>query len=255
MDELSGPAPPRRAATLVLLRDDPAEGLQVLMGIRHARSPALPGALVFPGGKVEAEDDLAAGAGGALHAERVAAIRETFEECGILLARTAETGAALEAAEVASISARAEAAMAGGAHPAFRAMLKRERIDPATGDLAYFAHWISPETAPRRFDTRFFLAERPPGQDAVHDGREMSDSVWIAPARALEAASSGRYDVPFPTERNLAKLARFGLAADAMAAARAAPVVTVQAVVTPTATGRRLVIPAEAAYGGTTFER
>lgn len=201
------------------------------MVVRHHQIDFASGALVFPGGRVEPSDAVLAG-GDADVAFRVAAIRETWEECGILLA-------------------------APGAVPtvegAFAAMLAERALVPDCTCLAHFAHWITPIPVPKRFDTHFFLAAAPSDQDAVHDGHEAVDSVWIRPADALAEAVAGTKKVVFPTRMNLAKLARSNSVAEAFAAARAKPVVTVQPIQRDTAEGRWLRIPIEADYDGEDF--
>lgn len=252
-----GEAVPRRAAGIILLRDSAAGGIEVFMSTRIGPGSG-PGALVFPGGKVDEDDRITDGASPSngkdpLRVDAIAAIRETWEEVGILFARSVATGSLVDADSLAAIRARHADAYASATLP-FSALLAREGLEPATDRLAYFAHWISPDTAPRRFDTRFFLASCPLDQAPAHDGREMGDGFWIKPADAFEAALSGRFEAVFPTKRKLAKLSRYGSVDDAFAHARGTPVVTVQAVITRTPTGRILRIPAEAGYDGAEFE-
>ena len=133
-------------------------------------------------------------------------------------------------------------------------MLEAEGLEPATDALAHFAHWVTPASRSKRFDTRFFLAAAPPDQLAVHDGLESVDSVWIAPARAVAEADAGERRLVFATRKNLEKLARSATAAEAVAAARASTVVRVQPEMVRSGEGWRLRIPAEADYGGDTFE-
>jgi hypothetical protein len=121
--------------------------------------------------------------------------------------------------------------------------------------MAYFANWITPERSTKRFDVHFFLAAAPSDQVALHDGHEAVDSVWIAPATALERAQAGTYQIRFPTQMNLQKLGRHALPAAAMEAARASRVVTVMSKQEKTSDGRRLLrLPLEAGYGGELFE-
>jgi 8-oxo-dGTP pyrophosphatase MutT (NUDIX family) len=234
MPPMSSPAPARPASTVLLLRDAPG-GLEVFMVVRHAANAFAGGALVFPGGSVDAADLVLAG-GDAERAFRVAAVRETWEECGVLLAKPG--------------------AVPGAPPPAggdFAAMLASRGLAPDTGGLAHFAHWITPLPVPKRFDTHFFLAAAPDGQAALHDGHEAVDSVWIRPQDALAAAEEGSRKVVFPTRMNLTKLARHATLAEAFAAARATPVVTVLPEMRMTPAGRVLRIPAAAGYGGEEF--
>jgi len=241
---MSEPATPRPASTIVLLRDGPA-GLETFMVVRHHQIDFASGALVFPGGRMEAADaELAASLEGAdpLGPFKVAAIREAFEECGVLIARPRGEDGLVPAGRAAALDRAAP----------FAELLARENLAPAVDRLVPFAHWITPVFLPKRFDTRFFLALAPPDQALAHDGREAVDSIWISPREAL-AQHGGRFKLLFPTERNLWKLAAHADAASALAAALAAPVVTVLPEAVEVDGGPGLKIPAEAGYGGEAF--
>jgi 8-oxo-dGTP pyrophosphatase MutT (NUDIX family) len=156
------PVTPRLAATLLLLRDG-GDGLEVLMVSRHEEAGFAAGALVFPGGKVDPVDAaLAACCPPAPDLDetalvlRIAAIRETFEECGILLARG--NGALLTAELLAALLTRH-----GNADAGFAALVAAAGLELATDHLVPYAHWITPVDRPKRFDTHFFLAP------AAHD--------------------------------------------------------------------------------------
>lgn len=251
-DEAPEPAKPRQAATLLLLRDG-ADGLEVLMTSRHEAAGFAAGALVFPGGKVEPTDRALAAccAGGATLGEaalvlRIAAIRETFEECGILLARAG--GALLSAGALAALLHRHGRSAAG-----FAGLAAAAGLELATDHLVPFAHWITPVDQPKRFDTHFFLAPAVPGQIAVHDGREAVDTVWTTPQAALAGADAGRIKLVFATRMNLVKLARSDTVAGAFAASRTAPIVTVMPVIEKTDGGRFIHIPEAAGYGAGRF--
>ena len=248
-------AVPRPAATILLLRDGP-EGLEVFMVVRHQDLSFAGGALVFPGGRVETADtDLAARAGDthALAGYRIAAIRETFEECGVLLVRPRGSDRLIDADTLRGVEARHREAINGGA-TAFEAMLLQENLVPATDLLVHFAHWITPANQAKRYDTQFFMTEAPPAHLAVHDGREAVDSIWITPQRALAGSDTGRFKLIFATFKNLEKLSRSRTAAEALTAARAGQVVTVQPHATKLEGTKRLMrIPAEADYGGSEF--
>ena len=241
------PAPPRPAATIVLIRDA-AAGLEACMVVRHHEIEFAAGALVFPGGRTEPSDAelaaelAAAGNDDALLPFKVAAIREAYEECGLLIARPRGGETFIEAGRVQGLDRTA----------LFAALLERENLVPAAEALVAFARWITPAFLPKRFDTHFFLALAPPGQALAHDGREAVDSIWISPREAL-AERGKRFKLLFPTERNLWKLARFDSAAAALAAARAAQVVTVEPKPVEVDGGPGLAIPAEADYGGEAF--
>jgi 8-oxo-dGTP pyrophosphatase MutT (NUDIX family) len=256
-------ARPQPAATVMLVRDAD-QGMEVFMIVRHAASDVHGGALVFPGGRVDPEDyEIAAEASlfpqaGELDqgsaALRVAAVRETFEECGVLLARARGEASLVSAERLRAIDAQHGAAMLCG-ELTFGAMLRLENLVLAAEQLVYFAHWITPERSRLRFDTHFFVAQAPAHQLARHDGREAVDSVWIRPPSALEQAQAGVYQLRFPTQMNLQKLGRHTGAAPAIASARAARVVTVMTKQERSAGGIRVLrIPLEADYGGELFE-
>jgi 8-oxo-dGTP pyrophosphatase MutT (NUDIX family) len=248
------PAPARPAATILLLRDGPA-GPEVFMVVRHHQIEFAAGALVFPGGRVEEDDKaIAARVAPGMHNAhyRIAGIRETFEECGVLLAHD-EAGRLVTAERLLAIEAAHRQALAAGETP-FTAVLEAERLAPIPQAMLPFAHWVTPSDLPKRFDTHFFLAEAPPDQLAVHDGGESVDSVWIRPAQALDEAEAGARTLLFPTRKNLEKLAAFGSVAAAMAAARETPVVSVQPEIVTMPDGQRMLrIPEEAGYGGPFF--
>ncbi|HEX9820738.1 MAG TPA: hypothetical protein VGD07_14140 [Methylomirabilota bacterium] len=213
------PATPAPAATLVLLRDRPAGGVECLLMRRHLESKFAAGDFVFPGGKIEADDipdDAAAWCRGLdvkeaarrlslEHAPRTAlgfwigAIRETFEEAGLLLA------AGPDGREVAPTAPRfAEYRRACQAdNRAFWTMVRAERLQLATDRVVYFAHWITPEEQPLRFDTRFFAAPAPAGQEPTGDDHEMTDLKWLAPQEAVEAQRRGEITLRNPTVKNL----------------------------------------------------
>ena len=241
-------APPRPASTTVLMRDG-AAGLEVAMVVRHHEIDFAAGALVFPGGRTDSSD---AGIAAALATQgnddpllafKVAAVREAYEECGVLIARPRGRAEFVAAERLAAFDR---------ATP-FAELMAREELTPATEALIAFARWITPAFLPKRFDTHFFLALAPPGQALAPDGREAVDSIWISPRAALR--ERGRtFKLLFPTERNLWKLARFEDAASAIAAARAAPVVTVEPQPVEVDGGPGLKIPAEAGYDGEVFD-
>jgi 8-oxo-dGTP pyrophosphatase MutT (NUDIX family) len=250
----------RPAATIMLLRDGPV-GIEVFMVVRHHAIAFAPGALVFPGGRVEeADHDLAVGDcpnPDGLDAEalafRVAAIRETFEECGVLLARPWGSDALIDAATLKRLEDQHRAALNAGSI-GFGAVLESEGLLPATDLLVHFAHWITPSQQPKRYDTHFFLAEAPPEHLAVHDGSETVDSIWITAAQALADTEAGRFKLVFATAKNLEKLGRSGTVQEAMETARKATVVTVQPKGTKLEGTKRLLrIPEEAGYGGSEF--
>jgi 8-oxo-dGTP pyrophosphatase MutT (NUDIX family) len=248
--------PVRPAATVLLVRDG-AAGLEVFMVVRHHEIDFASGALVFPGGSVDAGDRLIAadpgpcGAATGLdeldRASRVAAVRETFEECGVLLARPRGSDALVEGARAAAIRAKSEG-------KPFGETIAAEGLELALDPLIPFARWITPPILPKRFDARFYIVAAPSDQLAIHDGSESVDSVWTSPARALAEAETGKYTLVFATRLNLQLLARSPDVASALSAARARRVVTVEPVAVKTDTGYTMRIPIEAGYGGDVFE-
>jgi 8-oxo-dGTP pyrophosphatase MutT (NUDIX family) len=252
----------RPAATVLLLRDRPA-GLEVFMVVRHHAIDFAGGALVFPGGRVEETDQELAdrpqdcpnpdGLDANALAFRIAAIRETFEECGVLLARPHGSRDLIDAATLRRLEDQHRATLNAGSI-GFDAVLGSEGLLPAPDLLVHFAHWITPAHQPKRYDTHFFLAEAPEAHLAVHDGQEAVESIWITPEQALADAAKGKYRLVFATAKNLEKLGRSRTVDEAMSTARTARVVTVQPKGTKLEGGRRLLrIPEEAGYGGGEF--
>jgi 8-oxo-dGTP pyrophosphatase MutT (NUDIX family) len=255
---------PRPASTVLLLRDSTAAAeIEVFMMVRHHQIEFNSGALVFPGGSVEAGDqaivernELYSGGEGLDAASlsfRIAGIRETFEESGILLARPKGSTALIDAIGAGAIEAAHRAAL-NERKITFLEVLVANDLRLALDALIPYAHWITPEGMPKRFDTWFFLAAAPPDQLGAHDGRESTDSIWVSPREALAGGDSGRFKLPFPTTRNLIKLGKQMRVADALEEADGRPVVTVMPVMTRRNGGRQLVIPREAGYDGEVFE-
>lgn len=255
---MTEPATPRPAATILLIRDA-NPGIEVFMVVRHHQIDFASGALVFPGGRVD-KGDFTVAEDTALVPQtkwdmpfRIAAIRETFEECGVLLARPRGQNRLVTGAELRAVEDQHRAGLAKGDIP-FDTLLNAHGLVPATDLLEHYAHWITPANQPKRYDTQFYLVEAPAEHVAVHDGYESVDSVWIRPGQALADTEAGKYKLVFATMKNLEKLARRSCVADALAMAKASMVVTVQ----PRSTKiddvrRKLIIPVEAGYGGPEF--
>lgn len=242
---------PRPAATVLLVRDAPG-GLEVLMVRRSAGMAFGASAWVFPGGKVAGADadpvwDTLSD-GSYDHYERslrIAAAREVFEESGLLLAT--RDGREVDAAGSAAFDERRGAVEADPAD--FINLVRDAGLRLTLDRLVPFAHWITPSFEPRRFDTHFFLVRAPMDQVVRHDGREAVDHEWVQPSLLLERRLRGEAKLMFPTRLNLEMLNAARNAAEADAAARARPVVTVEPVVEERIGGKVLVIPAEAGYG------
>jgi len=250
------PVPARPAATVVILRDG-SQGIEAFMVERHREIDFASGALVFPGGKVDTEDsdpawaELAAEASPAPNrAFLVAAGRETFEEAGLMLARRRGAQEIVDA-DTAHRLVDTHRARLLKRETTFVDILRSEELLLAADLMVPFAHWITPEPVPKRFDTHFFLIAAPVVQLGAHDGGESVDGLWITPQQALSDAEAGRRTLVFATRMNLTKLARYRSVAEAVEATRSKPVVTVIPKVKRTAEGRWLQIPAEADYGVT----
>ncbi len=272
--QVAGPVAARDAATIMLVRDCESEtgpALEVCMLQRHLDSDFVGGAYVFPGGKVDDEDRTPAAeeacalrsdaeASAMLGVESgglafwVAALRECFEEAGVLLAyqgvgpigedtlvdahdsgtrrRLAALRVALNAGELRFLDA-----------------CRGEGLRLATDRVHYFSHWITPEPAPKRYDTRFFVAALPPGQVPIHDDHETVDTVWVRPDDALARAEAGEFDLIFPTVKNLEAISRFATSAELLAAAAAVErVPTVLPRVVVDERGFRILLPGDPGY-------
>lgn len=245
------PVQPRTAATLILVRETTAQPLQTLMVVRHEAITFAGGAIVFPGGRIDGTDIALATALGD-DALKIAAIRETFEESGILLAYETSTRGTISKEASARIVARYRSAVCDG-DITFGDMLRTENLNPATDRLIPFARWITPPARAKRFDTHFFIATCDDDHDAAHDGGETTEAIWISPADLVQAAKEERYKLVFATRMNLQRLAMSETVSDALAQARATPVVTVRPEAIDTPTGRMIRIPADAGYGGELF--
>lgn len=169
----------------------------------------MPDAFVFPGGAVDASDGTL---GPAL---AVAALRELFEEAGILLARDRHgVPVALRSEELSTLRGD----LARGA--TFASVLERHGLVPDTSALTYYSNWITPANEPIRFDAHFFLARAPADQQATADASEVHDGMWLTAPDALGAADRGELNVRFPTRKHLERLARFASIDDVFAHAR-----------------------------------
>lgn len=233
---------PRSSSAVMLLRDAASGGgLEVFMVRRVIQSDFMPDVYVFPGGSVQA-DDLAAEQEEGICREvpagpadpegrtvlgsgaRAAAIRELFEEAGVLLA--------YQGADILAVN-EANRERFAGYRQAFNErrgslveMARAEKLVLASDRLNYFTHWITPEGLPKRFSTHFFVTTAPAEQQAVYDNLETSEGIWISPAEALTRAEQGTFPIVFATIHQLHDLEAFGSVAEALEFTASTPVGT-----------------------------
>jgi 8-oxo-dGTP pyrophosphatase MutT (NUDIX family) len=253
------PVTPRPAATIVLLRDR-NEGMEVLLMRRNRNAGFVPGAYVFPGGRVDSSDagseliDCLDGLTPESASERLemdeadppaiayylAALREAFEETGILVGVRSDGSAPPTAAEDDTVDSIRDDVMED--RISFAEAITRLRCRIPGDAIEYVSHWITPRPEPRRYDTRFFAARVRPGSTPIVDPREMTDAVWATPEEALRRADQGELPMVFPTIKTLEQLLGYDTADAALAAIGAAPVRTIlpTLVITPTGVGMQL---------------
>ena len=205
------PVPLRPAATVLLLRDG-AHGIEVLMTRRSMTASFAPGAYVFPGGGIDAADSAAHGQStrrqtqSDLHlTQAIAAIRESFEELGVLLARHAD-GSHVNTSDIAALDRKAP----------FAAQCRARGLTLAGADVFVLAHWVTDRDLPRRFDVPFLVARMPEGQEPVADETEQFEPEWIRPADALAKHVAGNFFIIFPTIRTLERLQHYATVDDVL---------------------------------------
>jgi 8-oxo-dGTP pyrophosphatase MutT (NUDIX family) len=220
---------PKKAATVILLRDNLAEGFEVFLLKRHEKSSFMGGNFVYPGGKADREDeslelcsysrgitfeDAHRIFGRTLSPEEsfahwIAGIRELFEEAGILLAYD-HKGNPFEYINEEDrrrfIDYRDQ--LQKGKRTIYQ-IAKESNIHLALDQLHYYAHWITPEARSERFDTRFFLARHPEGQEASDDQKETMEGIWLSPQRALQENSRGKMALSPPTLKTMEDLSNY----------------------------------------------
>ncbi len=222
----STPVTPRPASATALMRERAGGGVEVFMVRRHVQSEFVPDVFVFPGGSVKDADrevertpGLRADGGDDATALglgfRVAAIRELFEEAGALIARRNGAPLALTADDLPRFAAYRDAL--NKKTLTLRDVAEREDLTLATDALLHWAHWITPEAWPKRFDTHFFLVEAPNGQEPAHDALEVTESVWITPEEALAGYECGEFPIVFATIHQLRELTGLSSLTDARA--------------------------------------
>ncbi|HZT67134.1 MAG TPA: NUDIX domain-containing protein [Acidimicrobiales bacterium] len=266
----AGSVPPggpvvRDAATVMLVRDT-AEGMEVFMLRRNLKSDFVGGAYVFPGGAVDPDDrhanlekicagrddaaasDLLSVPSGGL-AYWVAAVRECFEEAGVLLAYDS-AGEVLSLGDPATAERFAEhrRAVDTGERRLIE-ICEEEGLALAADRIHYFSHWITPVGAPRRYDTRFFVTAAPPEQEPLHDNREAIAKLWVRPSEALRRHRAGELDMILPTIKNLEAIGRFERSEELLTAAAAIESVpTILPRVAADGSGVRILLPGDAGY-------
>ena len=227
----------------MLLRPCPGEGeegIEVLLVLRNRKSSFVPGYYVYPGGVIDAEDygpdmerfvegldrhKAASLLGDMQRADKalgvwVAAVRETFEEAGLLLARRRDgSPLALTTEEERNRFGRYRQSLVKK-EMAFSSILEMEKLVLFSEDLYYFSHWITPEPLPKRYDVRFFMAAHPTGQCVSHDGVELTSHVWIRPLEALRQYDEGKIGMVLPQIMTLRELGRFRTVEEALQCAK-----------------------------------
>jgi 8-oxo-dGTP pyrophosphatase MutT (NUDIX family) len=231
--------PIRAAATVMLVRDHPINGLEVFMLQRTLAAVFAKGMYVFPGGRVDANDNeeqLEAICDGLDDEEAsallqipngglsywVAAIRECFEEAGVLLARPTDGSELVRFDTDVALQDRFNVAR-HAIHDGTMSLVElctTENLRLVTDNIHYVSHWITPLGEPRRFDTRFFIARAPEAQEPLHDDNETIASLWVSPIEALERHARGDLAMIPPTTSNLQFLAPHGTTTDALNAAK-----------------------------------
>lgn len=248
-------SPPRPASTVVLAR--PADGaFEIFLVRRHDNVAFMGGAHVFPGGRVDDADrtddagqwcdgvdaavermrDVSAEEAVAFH---VAAIRELFEEAGVLLARRHDRIVHIDERDQHWRSLRHDLLEQ---RLTMRALAEREQVRLALDTLALFAHWVTPDVETRRFDTSFFLAIAPEEQQAAHDDRETTQGTWITPSEAIDRCLAGAIALPPPTWTTLRWLSACSSVDDAWQWARSQRVALVQPRVAEDDNGTRIIM-------------
>ena len=229
--------PVKPAATVLLVRDADAGGVEVFMLRRTFNAAFASGMFVFPGGKVDdvdGVDEIAELCDGLTDAHAssllgiaqgglaywVACIRECFEEAGVLLARHESSGDVVRFDDEATAKRfEAERENIHDGSVALLDLCKREGLRLTTDDIHYVSHWITPMGEKRRFDTRFFIARAPQAQEPLHDDGETIESFWISPQEAIERAHEKDLMLMPPTKANIEFLLPFKTADEVLAAA------------------------------------
>ncbi|WP_417318016.1 NUDIX hydrolase [Emcibacter sp.] len=244
-------AEPIDSATVILVRDGYA-GLEVLMGQRHGEIQFAGGALVFPGGKVDPRDEkaeleMAASRDEGLPEQfqglRFTAIREVFEETGLIIGK--KDGKPLDEELRQSID-RDYRNLVHYEGMCLLDFLRETGIQPDLDAIVPFAHWITPVVQPKRYDTRFFICEAPEGQTASADGQEILEVTWASPQEIIDRADG---TLMFPTLMNLNKISGYGSVRELFEETAKSKIVTVLPEIKKNKKGDIRIIAEEAGYG------
>jgi 8-oxo-dGTP pyrophosphatase MutT (NUDIX family) len=259
---------PKKAATVILLRNKEPEGFEVFLLKRHEKSSFMGGNFVYPGGRVDQDDgsseicSLSKGftfeeaqkiLGGTFSPEEsfahwIAAIRELFEEAGVLLAYD-QKGNLFQLRnrdEREKFLHYRESLQKAGL--TICEMAQKEKLLFALDQLHYYAHWITPEARSERFDTRFFLVRYPSGQEASHDQKETTAGAWITPQKALEENLKGEVVLSPPTLKTLEDLSRFKTIEEIFASLRNREIRHILPVLTKISSGPLIIFPWDPEY-------
>jgi 8-oxo-dGTP pyrophosphatase MutT (NUDIX family) len=259
---------PKRATTVILLRDRKPEGFETFLLKRHEKSSFMGGNFVYPGGRVDRNDgsleicSFSKGItldeaqkilGGTVSQEEslahwIAGIRELFEEAGVLLAYD-------QKGDLFQIKNRDEQEKFLDYRQSLQKsglticeMAQKEKLLFALDQLHYYAHWITPEARSERFDTRFFLARYPSGQEATHDERETTAGAWITPQKALEDNLKGEVALSPPTLKTLEDLSRFKAINEIFTSLRNREIKPILPVLTKISSGPLILFPWDPEY-------
>ncbi len=243
------------ASTVLIVRDGKND-LEVFMVVRHHEIDFASGALVFPGGKVD-QEDLNIQINQFINKEkkindeemgfRIAGIRECYEEAGVLFANSSENSTRITKNRLSQLEVWRD--RFNNKESSMYDFASQENLTFTVDDLIPYAHWITPDMMPKRFDTRFYIAEAPDGHKGLHDGGESVDSIWISPKRAIEDCNANKRTIIFPTRMNLEKLSKFDNVEDAITSLRKEEIVTVEPKIEKNDDGVFLTIPENAGYG------
>jgi 8-oxo-dGTP pyrophosphatase MutT (NUDIX family) len=223
---------PKESATVILVRQDQGRSWEIFLARRHKHQSFMAGAYVFPGGQVDAADGdseispfisatdnfdpLALLQDKSLTPETarslfICAIRETFEETGVLIAwKSGESENCIKLNQEPDISRfAAYRKELNSGRMTLREIAKKESLFFPLNTLLPYAHWITPEIQPKRFSTRFFLARLPEGQTATTDSDELTDFIWVTPGNALQMNINSKIMLMPPTLKTLEELSAF----------------------------------------------